>query len=35
VKEVGLNKPLVLRLVGTNVKEGKEIIANSEVKDVV
>jgi len=28
-KEVGLNIPLVVRLEGTNVKEGKEIIAKS------
>jgi succinyl-CoA synthetase beta subunit len=29
VKEVGLTVPLVVRLEGTNVKRGKEIIANS------
>jgi succinyl-CoA synthetase beta subunit len=29
VKEVGLKVPLVVRLEGTNVKEGKEIIRNS------
>jgi succinyl-CoA synthetase beta subunit len=29
VKEVGLDRPLVVRLEGTNVKEGKELIAKS------
>jgi len=29
VKEVGLTKPLIVRLVGTNVDEGKRIIAES------
>jgi succinyl-CoA synthetase beta subunit len=29
VQEVGLKVPLVVRLEGTNVKRGKEIIANS------
>ena len=29
VKEVGLQVPLVVRLEGTNVEQGKEIIANS------
>ncbi len=29
VKEVGLNVPLVVRLAGTNVEKGKEILANS------
>ena len=29
VKEVGLKVPLVVRLEGTNVEQGKEIIANS------
>jgi len=29
VKEVGLQVPLVVRLEGTNVEKGKEIIANS------
>ena len=29
VKEVGLTVPLVVRLEGTNVKEGKAILANS------
>ena len=29
VNEVGLKVPLVVRLEGTNVKRGKEIIANS------
>ena len=29
VKEVGLNVPLVVRLEGTNVEKGKEIINNS------
>ena len=29
VKEVGLQVPLVVRLEGTNVELGKEIIANS------
>ena len=28
-KEVSLSVPLVVRLEGTNVKEGKEILANS------
>jgi succinyl-CoA synthetase beta subunit len=28
-KEVGLNKPLVVRLEGTNVDMGKEILINS------
>jgi len=31
VKQVGLNVPLVVRLEGTNVKEGKEIIAKSNL----
>jgi succinyl-CoA synthetase beta subunit len=31
VKEVGLRVPLVVRLEGTNVKEGKEIIAKSNL----
>jgi len=31
VKEVGLRVPLVVRLEGTNVKEGKEIIARSNL----
>merc|ERR1712098_111075 len=31
VKAVGLKKPLVVRLVGTNVDKGKEIIANSKL----
>ncbi len=34
VKEVGLQVPLVVRLEGTNVEKGKEIIENSEV-DVI
>ena len=34
VKEVGLQAPLVVRLVGTNVEEGKAIINNSDV-DVI
>jgi succinyl-CoA synthetase beta subunit len=29
VKEVGLQVPLVVRLEGTNVEKGKEIIRNS------
>lgn len=29
VKEVGLTKPLIVRLVGTNVEQGKQIIADS------
>ena len=29
VKDVGLDRPLVVRLEGTNVKEGKKIIAES------
>ena len=29
VKEVGLKVPLVVRLEGTNVEKGKEIIRNS------
>ena len=29
VKEVGLEVPLVVRLEGTNVEKGQEIIANS------
>jgi len=29
VKEVGLTKPLIVRLVGTNVEQGKKIIAES------
>ena len=29
MKEVGLDRPLVVRLEGTNVKEGKKIIAES------
>ncbi len=32
VKEVGLEDPLVVRLEGTNVNEGKEILANSGLK---
>ncbi|MEM8770405.1 MAG: ADP-forming succinate--CoA ligase subunit beta [Pseudomonadota bacterium] len=32
VKEVGLDDPLVVRLEGTNVNEGKEILANSGLK---
>jgi succinyl-CoA synthetase beta subunit len=32
VKEVGLEDPLVVRLEGTNVDEGKEILANSGLK---
>jgi succinyl-CoA synthetase beta subunit len=32
VKEVGLEDPLVVRLEGTNVKKGKEILANSGLK---
>ena len=32
VKEVGLDRPLVVRLEGTNVKEGKALIANSGLK---
>ncbi|WP_397544038.1 ADP-forming succinate--CoA ligase subunit beta [Roseovarius salis] len=31
VKEVGLNVPLVVRLEGTNVAQGKEILNNSDV----
>jgi succinyl-CoA synthetase beta subunit len=31
VKEVGLRVPLVVRLEGTNVNEGKEIIARSNL----
>ena len=34
VKEVGLKVPLVVRLEGTNVEEGKAIINNSDV-DVI
>ena len=34
VKEVGLDVPLVVRLEGTNVELGKEIIRNSDV-DVI
>ena len=34
VKEVGLRVPLVVRLEGTNVKEGKEIIAKSNLNVV-
>ena len=34
VKEVGLKVPLVVRLEGTNVAEGKAIINNSDV-DVI
>merc|ERR1712048_1558129 len=29
VKEIGLSKPLIVRLVGTNVEQGKKIIAES------
>ena len=32
VKEVGLEVPLVVRLEGTNVEKGKEILANSGLK---
>jgi succinyl-CoA synthetase beta subunit len=32
VKEVGLDRPLVVRLEGTNVKEGKALIASSGLK---
>ncbi|VAW07156.1 Succinyl-CoA ligase [ADP-forming] beta chain [hydrothermal vent metagenome] len=32
VKEVGLEDPLVVRLEGTNVEQGKEILANSGLK---
>jgi len=32
VKEVGLEAPLVVRLEGTNVEKGKEILANSGLK---
>ncbi len=32
VKEVGLDDPLVVRLEGTNVEKGKEILANSGLK---
>ncbi len=32
VKEVGLTVPLVVRLEGTNVEQGKEILANSGLK---
>ncbi|MFQ5354550.1 MAG: succinate--CoA ligase subunit beta, partial [Thermodesulfobacteriota bacterium] len=31
-KEVGLNVPLVVRLQGTNVDEGKEILAKSGIE---
>jgi succinyl-CoA synthetase beta subunit len=31
VKEVGLQVPLVVRLEGTNVEKGKEIIAKSNL----
>jgi succinyl-CoA synthetase beta subunit len=34
VKEVGLQVPLVVRLEGTNVQQGKDIINNSDV-DVI
>ena len=34
VKEVGLQVPLVVRLEGTNVEKGKEIIAKSNLKVV-
>jgi succinyl-CoA synthetase beta subunit len=34
VKEVGLRVPLVVRLEGTKVKEGEEIIANSNLNVV-
>ncbi|MEM8870991.1 MAG: succinate--CoA ligase subunit beta, partial [Pseudomonadota bacterium] len=34
VKEVGLKVPLVVRLEGTNVEKGKEILNNSDV-DVI
>ena len=32
VKEVNLSVPLVVRLAGTNVKLGKEILKNSNLK---
>ena len=32
VKEVGLKVPLVVRLEGTNVDKGKEIIAKADLK---
>ena len=32
VKDVGLDVPLVVRLEGTNVDKGKEILANSGLK---
>jgi succinyl-CoA synthetase beta subunit len=32
VKEVGLDRPLVVRLEGTNVRQGKELIAKSTLK---
>jgi succinyl-CoA synthetase beta subunit len=31
-KELGLNVPLVVRLAGTNVEKGKEILNNSGLK---
>jgi succinyl-CoA synthetase beta subunit len=31
-KEVGLNLPLVVRLEGTNVEQGKKLLANSTLK---
>ena len=34
VKEVGLQVPLVVRLEGTNVEKGKEIIAKSNLNVV-
>jgi succinyl-CoA synthetase beta subunit len=32
VKEVGLNIPVVVRLEGTNVEKGRELLANSGLK---
>ncbi|MBA2480358.1 MAG: succinate--CoA ligase subunit beta, partial [Planctomycetes bacterium] len=32
VKEVGLDRPLVVRLEGTNVQQGKDLIAKSGLK---
>ena len=32
VKEINLSVPLVVRLAGTNVKLGKEILKNSKLK---
>jgi len=31
-KEINISVPLVVRLAGTNFKEGKEILNNSELK---